>query len=259
MEQFPIKSVIDFLTEALDINVNDICACVEVVIPYTLGNLSTGQHPSWRLDEVLKQGKFPSLELNGLSCTHNLAGNQIYRQILNFQKRQPLSTRPTGKGLDACHQFLHGEWLGKIVVRTKVQSLHSLGNLSPRRQKQDRSGYMSLPKGPQHAQTVASRHHYVEYDGIVGSCPGEVERIVTVVYHVHRMAFLSESIPDVAGHFLFIFSEKDTHMGKGGEDVEEFKVAHGTKKDHQNDRIRGAKMTDLSSFPGFPVIFWIQF
>src|SRR6185503_12935031 len=114
------------------------------------------------------------------------------------------------EGADARHQLSRAEGLREVVVRSQIEAHDAvrLGRLGGQHDDRDPRRARVGPQLPAHLQSVLSRHHHVEDDGLRGIHPGDLEARLRLRRPDDVEAGLLEVVPDEFDEVAFIVDNK---------------------------------------------------
>jgi hypothetical protein len=108
-------------------------------------------------------------------------------------------------------EFRQNEGLGEIVVRSRVQTFHSLLDQSAGGEHQHRSFDAPLAQLAANLKAAEVRQPDIEKDGVVGDIRAELKRLCTRFGHIHGVGIFSQCSRNEACDFPFVFDQKDPH------------------------------------------------
>ncbi len=85
----------------LDVDVDEVGAGIEVVIPHVLADLRTGEGLAGRAKQVGEQGELARGEFDGGGATTDFAGNEIYREFAVLENARLIARRAAEDGVEA--------------------------------------------------------------------------------------------------------------------------------------------------------------
>src|SRR2546427_3722159 len=84
-DKFLLEIAVDFVTQPGHEHVDNIRLRIEIVTPHMFYNHHLGQHLAAVAQQIFQEGKFPWLEIDLLTGSHNFTGQQIQRKLPGFQ------------------------------------------------------------------------------------------------------------------------------------------------------------------------------
>jgi hypothetical protein len=110
---------------------------------------------------------------------HALGGSQLQIAVSRLQRKT--LCRSAQQSSNTRHELVHGKGLWQVVVRTGVQTFHSITERIPRRQNQAGNAQLGVAQPLQQRQPVAVRKTTIEDQGAVGHLlergPGGVDAL----------------------------------------------------------------------------------
>jgi len=166
VQQLLFERIVDLAAQPPDGHFHQVGVAVEIHVPHLLSQLRARQHVALAAHEQGQQRELLGGQLEPMSVARGLARNHIEAQVLEHVVRHLVQLAATQEGLDSGEQFGEGERLGKIVVRTALESAHPIGYFVTRCQHQHRhrSGFAHCI---QHRKAVDARKHHVENQKVV--------------------------------------------------------------------------------------------
>src|SRR5207245_5652813 len=116
VDQLAVLSAVDLVTQVVDIHVNDVGECIEVLIPYVLGDHRAGQHAAGIAHQVFQEGVFLGRQLDAPAAAGHSAGGWIQDQIVHLQQASRLAAAASQQDAHAGQQFLDRKGLRQLVV-----------------------------------------------------------------------------------------------------------------------------------------------
>src|SRR5262249_37532343 len=99
-----------------------------------------------------------------------------------------------------------------VVIRTCVQSEHTILNCITRRQQQHRYLRAHLANGSQNLESVPSWKHDVQDHQIKGLCSQKVKAFLTCVGLCHAVTLAFQTLSEGVRPLLFVFYDQDAHV-----------------------------------------------
>ena len=114
--------------------------------------------------EIFEQAVFLDRKLDVYISSFSLPGVAIQYQIITSQLVGGNFLAAAQQCLDACFQFLETEWLDKVIIRSRVQSLDNILSCAQSRQ-HDNGSLVTEHLAIEMAkfQTVYFRHDNIQY------------------------------------------------------------------------------------------------
>jgi hypothetical protein len=210
-EEFFFFWGIDFFSEALHVDIDEVATGVEVVVPDLFIDLDAGEDAAGGAHEEFEEGEFAGGEVDGLGAAFDLAIEQVEVEVLDLEDIHGVAGGTSGNGVDAGDEFLDKEWFGEVVIGTEVESFETFVEFAAGGEEDDGDGHALFAEAAKDAESIAAGEHDIEDDGIVGLVGGEVIAFEAVVCDVDDEAGAFESFGDERGDFFFVFDDEEFH------------------------------------------------
>src|SRR2546425_13170626 len=86
MDQLAVLSAVDLVTQVVDVHVNEVGECMEVLVPDVLGDHRAGQYAAGMAHQGFQEGVFLGRQLDAPSPARHLAGGRIQDEILDLEE-----------------------------------------------------------------------------------------------------------------------------------------------------------------------------
>src|ERR1039457_122568 len=127
MDQDPVESAVDRLSQAADMHVNEVCLRVELQIPHSLEQHGARDHLARAPHEKLEERKFLRRKLDLAAGATRAPAKQIQLQICDLQGSRGLRTRLAAQErLYAREQLDEREGFREIVITARAQAAHPI-------------------------------------------------------------------------------------------------------------------------------------
>src|SRR5581483_7860195 len=212
-QQLPLLIRIDLLPELADVHVDDIGLRVEVIVPHVLEQHGPGNDLTGVAHEVLEQLELPRLQLDRARAAPDLAAEQIYAQIPDFQRGLcGILPPPPAEPIDAREQLAEGERLGEVVIAARAQTLDPLIYIAERAQDEDGRGVVRLAQRIDDGEPVdVAWEHAVHDDDVVPFADREEQTVAAVLGVIGSVAGLLQPLGDESRHPLVVLDDEDLH------------------------------------------------
>ena len=96
------------------------------MFPNAFAQLRAREDTPWLSHQDFQQHQLPRRELDALRGAVNIVGCEVESEIADAQGQNGFLGITPPQRADAGHQFLHGKWLGQIIVSSKLQPSYSI-------------------------------------------------------------------------------------------------------------------------------------
>jgi hypothetical protein len=125
---------IDFASEPSDVNVYEVGARIEMIVPDLLEQHGPSDNLAMVPDQVLEQPQLSRLQVEPARSATRFPRQKIDFQIAHSQKRGPWLGRAAQQRIHTCAELSEGKGLGQIVVAAGAQAAHPLFHFPKRTQ-----------------------------------------------------------------------------------------------------------------------------
>lgn len=201
----------EFAAEALDVNIDEIRAGIEVVVPDVFADLGAGKRLAGRAQEVGEQGELARGEPDQSAGAERLARDEIYGEFAMLEEGEGGAGGAAGDGVEARHEFIDVEGFNEVIVGAEVEAFEALVERAAGGDEHDGDGETALAELAQNAEAVAAGDHDIEDEGVVGAGGGEGEGIVAVIAEIDGDRLRFETFAHEVRELLVVFEHQDFH------------------------------------------------
>src|SRR5262249_45480144 len=120
-------------------------------------------------------------------------------------------SRPPQKRPQSCRQFLHREWLEKIVIAAAIEPRYPIVNAVACRQDQDGRGDAALAQLGDDIEAIAIRQTQVQDDRVICASSRCSEPVFGSHKGIDVKAECTQSVHDGLSQTVVVFHQKNTH------------------------------------------------
>jgi hypothetical protein len=113
--------------------------------------------------------------------------------------------------VNAGEQLGKREWLGDVIVGSRVEPGHPVGQCMARSEHENGRVKTACAQVATDGNAVLSGQEPVEEDRIVGVCGHQLVALGAVVGDVYGESFLPQSLAEKASGLLIVFDQQDPH------------------------------------------------
>src|ERR1039458_211766 len=122
VNQLAIAAVLEFTTQAGDVNLDDITEPFPVEVIQMFKQLGLGYHRARPVRQIFQNAVFHRCEADKCSLAAHREIGRVDLQIANLQHRRTLSLAAPDQGFGAGQKFSQVEGLGNVVVAVRLTS-----------------------------------------------------------------------------------------------------------------------------------------
>ena len=153
-----------------------------------------GQHDPLILYHVSEKRKLLPRKLHLLPSAQDLPGIHVHLQVSSPVAGLRRLRRPAQEHPDPRQQLLHGKRLHQIIIRPRVQPLHTVLNTVFSRQEQHRRTVILPPHRPQDTQPVQHRHHNIQDHGIILRARQIIQSLLPIIAGIHTVVLRLQAV-----------------------------------------------------------------
>ncbi|OAM89270.1 hypothetical protein AW736_13520 [Termitidicoccus mucosus] len=211
LNQLSWERIVHLSAKALNGNVDEIGAGIELVPPNNLAEFDSTNYLARGAQEALQHREFASCEFDVSFAAVDFTAGKIEREIGVRLDVQTHAGTAAQNGIEASHELRDRKRLGQIVVSTEIQALDSLVEIAASRQEKHRDSVVGLTQLAQDAETVAPRQHDIHDQCVESLTRGSgCSRVTIMAYFDLETPFLKAGSHQRCD-LLIIFYYEDTH------------------------------------------------
>src|SRR6267143_4473549 len=124
MEQAGRIALIDRFPEVVDVDVDDVRACVELISPHLFRDRAPREDAILVSHEKLQERKLFGREADVLRSPPDAARLDVNLQVFDAENRAPVHAPSAEQRFRARDELCEGKRLGKVIIRPRFKSLH---------------------------------------------------------------------------------------------------------------------------------------
>lgn len=212
MDEFLRESGVDLVPQVVDVDVDEVCAGVKVVVPDVLGNDTAAQDAILVSEKILEQCVFLHGEIDGPAGALCPMCHGVEFEIGNLQESRLVGPSSPQQRADTCKQFNDCKWLREVIVGPAIKSGNFVLGGGFRRKHQDRGRSSVGTKRLCQLQAVLLRKHDIQNHEVVRFRLDHHHAPLTVKRHVDGVVLFLQCLLDEPGNLFFVFDDQDTHV-----------------------------------------------
>ena len=161
--------------------------------------------------EELEQRELLCSELDRDLATCYPPRGRIKSEVPGPQNRRPLSGAAADEGSQTGQELAERERLRQVVVGTRIESCHTIGDRCAGRQHEDGRPVAAGAYLPAYLEAVDVGQHHVEDDGVVGVFGCGPDAVLAGSVEVDRVALLLQPTLQETGHLHLVLDDQDPH------------------------------------------------
>lgn len=211
MEKGEIVAVIDFFPQFADVDVDEVGAGIEGVVPHLAEEFGAGADVADVLKQDFEQAEFARAEFDAATGALGGALGNVEGEIGQAEKDRTGLAAATGDGADAGDDLGHGKRFGEVVIGSGIESADALVDIAPGGEQEDGGGVAHVAELADGGESVAAGEHDVHDDGVVGLGADALNGFVSAGEQVGVPSCFFESVTDGVGGAGIVFHGKDVH------------------------------------------------
>lgn len=211
LNQLRLESVIDLSTHSRNENLECVREWIVVVIPDVSSDCGSIDNLPGVKNEELQESKFLCGQIDGLARARDPLRLDPNFQVCNSYDLRERRRPPARKRANSGDKLPEREWLGQIIVSTRVKARDAVVDRVSRGEHQYRRSYLPLAQVRAKVEAAAAGEHHVENDHVERIHDRlEPPLIICVGDHDSNFFFLEPAADDIR-QTTVIFYKKNPH------------------------------------------------
>src|SRR5262249_53507745 len=116
VQQLRLPAGVDFLSQVVDVDLNDIGRGIEIIIPHVLGITGSGKDAARVAHKIVEERELAGGQLNGFATTRHRTPRRVQDEVGDLQHGRLDRGTPSEQGADTRDQFLERKRFGEVIV-----------------------------------------------------------------------------------------------------------------------------------------------
>jgi hypothetical protein len=211
VDEFFIPGFVDLFAEALDIDVDEVGAGIEVVVPDVFADLDATEDAAGGAHEVFEEGELAGGELDAGGFAFYLAGCEVEDEVIHAKNVGGVAGGAADDGVDAGDEFFDVKGFGQVIIGAEVEAFDAFIEAGARGEEDDGDGISLFAESAEDTESVAAGKHDIEDDEVVGGGGGDGVGVVAIAGGVDGEALFFEALLDEGEELVLIFDDEDAH------------------------------------------------
>ena len=203
---------LDFFTDAANVDVDRARSDVGSVAPDGIEKMIAGENASQMACEIIEQTEFRGRGGDGLSANRENHCGGIDSDVSNFERTgRKRALEAAQHGFDTGDEFARAERLRDVVVRSDLETKHTIRLAAFCREKNHRHGGEtgSLADGAAEFESIFAGNHYIEHEERGALALGIGDDRGTVGIDTHGKTVVLQMVANEAGNIGIVFNDED--------------------------------------------------
>src|SRR5947207_8325917 len=212
MDELRIAFHSNFLTQAIDVHLDEVRPRIKVDVPDVLDDLRASHHFRRAAEKEFQQREFFGSQRNCAACAAHASLMPIQFQIAMAEDAAARGAPPDERA-NSSEQFGYREWLRHVIIRARIQTLHSLLDEAARGEHQNRSIHAGITQFAANLQSTQPRESDIEQNAVIRGVSGHHDGFLARLRQIDSVGILAQGPADETSHATLVLDQEYTHTG----------------------------------------------